>query len=51
MSILIMDVSNKIVTGFKEKQETDDMAGQYLWAGNYMITNPRMMFQLNGVVG
>ncbi len=36
-------------TGWKEAQGTDDMVGQYLWSGNYLVTNPRMMFQLNGV--
>ncbi len=37
-------------TGFKEAQGTDDMVGQYLWSGNYLVTSPRMFFQLNGVV-
>jgi hypothetical protein len=36
-------------TGFKEAQGTDDMVGQYLWSGNFLVTNPRMFFQLNGV--
>jgi hypothetical protein len=38
-------------TGFKEAQGTDDMVGQYLWSGNFLVTSPRMFFQLNGVVG
>jgi hypothetical protein len=36
-------------TGFKEAQGTDDMVGQYLWSGNFLVTSPRMFFQLNGV--
>lgn len=36
-------------TGWKESQGTDDMVGQYLWSGNFLVTNPRMFFQLNGV--
>jgi hypothetical protein len=36
-------------TGFKEAQNTDDVAGQYLFAGNLLIPAPRLMFQINGV--
>lgn len=36
-------------TGFKEAQGTDDMVGQYLWSGNFLVTSPRMFFQVNGV--
>jgi hypothetical protein len=36
-------------TGWKEAQGTDDMVGQYLWSGNFLVTNPRMFFQLNSV--
>ena len=36
-------------TGWKEAQGTDDMVGQYLWSGNFLVTNPRMFFQINGV--
>jgi hypothetical protein len=38
-------------TGWKEAQGTDDMVGQYLWSGNFLVTNPRMFFQLNGITG
>jgi hypothetical protein len=37
-------------TGFKEAQNTDDVAGQYLFAGNILIPAPRLFFKLNGVV-
>lgn len=36
-------------TGFKEAQNTDDRAGQYLWAGNVIITNPRYNFRLTNI--
>ncbi len=36
-------------TGFKEAQNTDDRAGQYLWAGNVIVTNPRYNFRLTGI--
>lgn len=36
-------------TGFKEAQNTDDVAGQYLFAGNLLIPAPRLFFQINGV--
>ena len=33
-------------TGWKEAQNTDDVAGQYLFAGNILCTAPRLQFQL-----
>jgi hypothetical protein len=33
-------------TGFKEVQNSDDVAGQYLYAGNLLVTAPRLMFKL-----
>jgi len=36
-------------TGFKEAQNTDDVAGQYLFAGNILVPAPRLMFKLSGV--
>lgn len=36
-------------TGFKEAQNTDDVAGQYLFAGNFLVPAPRLMFKLSGV--
>lgn len=38
-------------TGFKEAQNTDDVAGQYLFAGNLLNVAPRLMFQLSGITG
>lgn len=38
-------------TGFKEAQNTDDVAGQYLFAGNMLMPAPRLNFQLSGVTG
>lgn len=38
-------------TGFKEVQNSDDVAGQYLFAGNLLVTAPRLFFTLSGVVG
>jgi len=32
-------------------QNTDDVAGQYLFAGNLLNVAPRLMFQLAGVTG
>lgn len=32
-------------TGWKEAQNTDDVAGQYLFAGNVIISAPRLMFR------
>jgi hypothetical protein len=37
-------------TGFKEAQNTDDVAGQYLFAGNLLFPAPRLNFQLNSIV-
>lgn len=36
-------------TGLKEAQNTDDVAGQYLFAGNLLMPAPRLFFQLSGV--
>lgn len=33
-------------TGWKEAQNTDDVAGQYLFGGNMVIAAPRLMFHL-----
>lgn len=33
-------------TGWKEAQNTDDVAGQYLFAGNVVVSAPRLMFKL-----
>lgn len=38
-------------TGFKESQNTDDQAGQYLFGGNFLFPAPRLFFQLNGITG
>lgn len=38
-------------TGWKEAQNTDDVAGQYLFAGNLLIVAPRLMGQMNGITG
>jgi hypothetical protein len=35
-------------TGFKEAQNTIDVSGQFLWAGNILVPNPRTCFKLNG---
>lgn len=35
-------------TGFKEAQNTIEVAGQFLWAGNIVVPNPRTGFKLNG---
>lgn len=35
-------------TGFKEAQNTIDIAGQFLFAGNLLIANPRTNFKLVG---
>lgn len=37
-------------TGFKEAQNTDDVAGQYLFSGNLLFPAPRLFFVLDGVV-
>jgi len=36
-------------TGFKEAQNTDDVAGQYLFAGNMLIPAPRLFFKFTGI--
>jgi hypothetical protein len=36
-------------TGFKEAQNTDDVAGQYLFAGNLLVPAPRLMFKLGAI--
>ena len=33
-------------TGWKEAQNTDDVAGQYLFGGNMVVAAPRLMFRL-----
>ena len=38
-------------TGWKEAQNTDDVAGQYLFAGNMLVVAPRLMGQLYGITG
>lgn len=38
-------------TGWKEAQNTDDVAGQYLFAGNFLNVAPRLMGQINGITG
>jgi hypothetical protein len=38
-------------TGWKEAQNTIDVSGQYLFAGNLLLTAPRLMGQLNGITG
>lgn len=35
-------------TGWKEAANTDDVTGQYLFAGNLLNVSPRLMFQLSG---
>ena len=38
-------------TGWKESQNTDDVAGQYLFGGNLLNVGSRFMFQLAGITG
>jgi len=38
-------------TGWKEAQNTDDVAGQYLFAGNLLFVAPRLNGQINGITG
>lgn len=38
-------------TGWKEAQNTDDVAGQYLFGGNLLNVGPRYMFKLVGITG
>lgn len=35
-------------TGFKEAQNSIDVAGQFMWAGNLIVPNPRCCFKLVG---
>ena len=35
-------------TGFKEAQDSIDVSGQYLWAGNIVVPSPRTGFKLAG---
>lgn len=35
-------------TGFKDAQATIDLAGQFLWSGNYVCSNPRTNFKMVG---
>jgi hypothetical protein len=37
-------------SGFKEAQNTDDVAGQYLFSGNILVPAPRLFFTLTGVI-
>jgi hypothetical protein len=36
-------------TGFKEIYNSDDRSGQYLWAGNMIVSNPRYNFRLTNI--
>jgi hypothetical protein len=36
-------------TGWKESANTDDVTGQYLFAGNLLNVAPRLMFQVSGL--
>lgn len=36
-------------TGFKEIYNSDDRSGQYLWAGNIIVSNPRYNFRLTNI--
>lgn len=36
-------------TGFKEIYNSDDRSGQYLWAGNIIVANPRYNFRLTNI--
>lgn len=38
-------------TGWKEAQNTDDVAGQYLFGGNMLVVGSRFMFKLTGITG
>lgn len=37
-------------TGWKESQNSDDVAGQYLFAGNLLNVGPRFMFKISGII-
>jgi hypothetical protein len=38
-------------TGWKESANTDDVSGQYLFAGNLLVVAPRLMGKLFGITG
>lgn len=38
-------------TGWKEETNTDNAIGQYLFAGNLLVVNPRLMFKMYGITG
>jgi hypothetical protein len=38
-------------TGWKEAQNTDDVAGQYLFGGNMVVSAPRLMGQIASITG
>jgi hypothetical protein len=38
-------------TGWKEAQNTDDVTGQYLYAGNLVVTAPRLQAKIVGITG
>lgn len=38
-------------TGWKEAQNTDDVAGQYLFGGNLLFIAPRLNAQINSITG
>lgn len=38
-------------TGWKEAQNTDDVAGQYLFGGNLLVVGSRFMGKLSGITG
>lgn len=38
-------------TGWKESQNTDDVAGQYLFGGNMLVVGSRFMAKLSGITG
>lgn len=38
-------------TGWKEAQQTIDVAGQYLYAGNIVLAAPRLNGQISGITG
>jgi hypothetical protein len=38
-------------TGWKEAQNTDDVAGQYMFGGNLLVVAPRLMGRIAGITG
>ena len=38
-------------TGWKESANTDDVSGQYLFAGNLLVVAPRLMGKMYGITG